>query len=60
MKVKFNMAIGMETEESGFVDVSSLGYTEGEWNDLDEDAKMKEAEGWAWNNGLSVWYEEEE
>lgn len=59
MKVKFLMAVGMTTKESNSVDVESLGYTEEEWNDLDENAKMREAEDWAWNNGLSVWYEEE-
>ncbi len=64
MKVRFNCNSGANihsNKESRWLDVEEdLGYTVEEWKELTEDEKNKEAEVWAWNSGLEIYYEEKE
>lgn len=43
---------------SQVIDTDTLGYDDGEWESMTEDEKYKEAEQWAWNNGLEIGFEE--
>lgn len=37
---------------------TDLGLAAGEWENMTDDEKYLEAESWAWQNGLSIGYEE--
>lgn len=61
MKVRFNINSGanIHSRKSRVVDtVKDLGYDEGEWEQLTNEEKDEAVMQWAWNNGLSVWWEE--
>ena len=64
MKVRFNCNSGANIhskKDSGWLDtVDDLRFDEGEWEAMTEEDKYKEAELWAWENGLEIFYEEEE
>ena len=61
MKVKFycdsGANIGSCTEEIFDLE-KDLGITDEEWQSMSDDEKYKEAEEWAWNNGLEIGWEE--
>ena len=61
MQVKFYCDSGANVysrNESDWIDTSELGYTDEEWEALSPIEKHKEAELWAWDYGLEIWYEE--
>lgn len=60
-KVKFscNSGANYHSCRSETLDtVSDLGLDEGEWELLEDDEKYKEAEKWAFSNGLEIYYED--
>lgn len=50
--------IKSENESEWLDTVEDLGYSEGEWEGLSDDKKYEAAKEWAWENGLSISYEE--
>lgn len=62
MKIRFNCDSGANiksNKQSKWLDpVEDLGFGEGEWNMMTDDEKEEEANLWAWDNGLSIYYEE--
>ncbi len=61
-KVKFYMDSGANiksAKESKWLDTAEdLGLYDGEWEKMDDNEKYMFAEEWAWQNGLSIGYEE--
>jgi len=61
MKVEFWCKSGanIHSTKREVVDTEAdLGYEDGEREALTDDDKYKEAEQWAWNNGLDIGYKE--
>ena len=63
MKVRFNLNSGANSEsnnQSEWIDVEKLGYTNDEWIDLDESDKRYEARMYFLDHGLpEIYYEED-
>lgn len=62
MKIRFfcnSAANAHSTHYSGWMDTKDIGWQDGEWESLPDEQKYREAEQWAWGNGLEIGYEEE-
>lgn len=61
MKVRFSWDSGanIHSRKSVVIDtVKDLGYDEGDWEELTEDEQHEAVMQFAWDHGLSVWWEE--
>lgn len=60
-RVKFLCNSGANIDSCNYDEfdtVDDLGMEEGGWEKMTNDEKYKEAEQWAWDSGLDIWYEE--